>query len=289
MGRTVTTAALAALLLATAAPAPARAADPDPPVPAAAPRTDLAIAIDVSGSARAASGIDVDGDGETGLNPKLDARLDGQYPKEVQSTDPDDSVLAAELAAVRALLARLDGADVRVAVVAFSGNADPELGTQLGPAEANARLVAPLGTLPAAAAALDEIARRGPAGGTDFSAAIRAARAALCEVPARAGAERRLLFLTDGVPSLPYGYVTRTDPSDVSTALTAAHEAAACGVRIDVFAIGLGATGDPFASKEVARITGGTYRPIRAAGALRSALEGALEPAEVAGQPTIDR
>jgi hypothetical protein len=273
MERRIGAAGLAALAL-TAAGAPARGADPT------APRLDLALAIDVSGSAAAASGIDVDGDGTIGVDPRLDARLDGRYGKEVRSTDPDDSVLAAELAAVRALLAGLRGADVRVAVVAFSGNADPEQGTQLGPAQDNARLLAPLGPLDAAGAALDEIARRGPAGGTDFSAAIRAARAALCDAPARAGAERRLLFLTDGVPSLPYGFVTRTDPSDVSVALSAAREAQACGVRIDVFAIGLGATGDPFAAKEIARISGGAYRPIRAAGTLREALDGALRPSE---------
>lgn len=256
--------ALAGLAACAAAPA-ARAGAPA--------RLDLAIAIDVSGSAAAASGIDVDGDGTIGVNPRLDARLESQYPRDVQSTDPDDSVLAAELAAVRALLARLAGADVRVAIVAFAGNYHPEQGTQLGPPAENAQLLAPLGDVAAAAPALDEIARRGPGGGTDFSAAIRTARAALCDAPARPGAERRMLLLTDGVPSLPFGYVTRTDQSDVSIAITAAHEARACGVRIDVFAIGLGATGDPFASKEVARITGGAYRPIRAAGSLRAALE----------------
>lgn len=278
MGRPAT-AALAALLLAVAPPSPV-AADPTAAAPAAA-RVDLAIAIDVSGSARAASGIDVDGDGEVGVNPQLDPRLAGQSPADVLSTDPDDSVLAAELAAVRALLRQLRAseADVRVAIVAFSGNFDPETGLQAGPPEDNAQLLAPLGGLDAAEAALDEIARRGAAGGTDFAAAIRAARTALCDAPARPAAERRTLLLTDGVPSLPYGFVTRTDPSDVSAALSAAHEAKACGVRVDVFAIGLGATSDPFASQEIARITSGAYRPIRAAGTLRAALEAALAPA----------
>lgn len=268
---------LAALPLAAAVAMPARAADPAPAARARPPRTDLAIVVDVSGSARAASGIDVDGDGKVGINPQLDSRLDGQYPKDVVSTDPDDSVLAAELAAVRALLGQLTGADVRVAVVAFSGHLDPEKGTQSGPPDQNARIVAPLGDLAAADAALDDIARRGPSGGTDFSAAIKAARQALCGAPARAGATRHALLLTDGVPSLPFGFATRTDPSDVSAAITAAHDAADCGVRIDVFAIGLGATGDPFASKEVSRITGGVYRPIRVTGALREALEAALD------------
>jgi hypothetical protein len=271
------TAALAALLLAAALPSTA-AAEP-PAAGPAAPRVDLAIAIDVSGSARAASGIDVDGDGMVGVNPSLDARLDGRYPPDVLSTDPDDSVLAAELASVRALLARLrdTGADVRVAIVSFSGNSDPETGLQAGPPQDNARLLAPLGGLDAAGASLDEIARRGAAGGTDFSAALRAARTALCDAPARPGAERRALLLTDGVPSLPHGLGNRTDPSDVSAALSAAHEAKACGVRVDVFALGLGATGDPFAAREIARITGGSYRAIRAAGSLRAALEAALE------------
>jgi hypothetical protein len=235
-------------------------------------RPDVAIAIDVSGSARAASGIDVDGDGTTGINPQLEARLDGQYPRDVVSTDPDDSVLAAELDAVRALLADPRAAGARFAIVAFSGNLDPQTGVQLGPPADNARVMAPLGPPAAALPALDAIAARGPAGGTDFSAAVGAARAALCDGDARPGAARRMLLLTDGVPSLPYGFATRTDESDVSAAISAAHEAAACGVRIDVFAIGLGALGDPFASKEVSRVTGGTYRPIRQAGALRAAL-----------------
>lgn len=251
-------------------------------------RLDLAIAVDVSGSARAASGIDVDGDGVVGRNPRLDARLATGQPAEVLSTDPGDSVLAAEIAAVRALLARLraEAADVRLAVVAFAGNADPETGLQTGPPEANAELLAPLGSLDTAEAALAAIARRGATGGTDFAAAIRSARAALCDSPARPGAERRLLLLTDGVPSLPYGLVNRVDPSDVSAALTAARQAQACGIRIDVFAIGLGATGDPFASQEIARLTGGIYRPIRAAGTLRAALESALEsPAGSLGAP----
>ncbi|HEY8493369.1 MAG TPA: vWA domain-containing protein [Myxococcota bacterium] len=281
MGRFVTV-GLAALLGALLPLFAARPAGEQPlsddfrPAPLATPRLDLAIAIDVSGSAAAASGLDVDGDGETGVNPRLDDRLRDQYPKGVLSTDPDDLVLAAELAAVRALLEGLEGADVRVAVVAYSGQVDPEQGVQLGPPEGNARLAAPLGPPADALAALDEIARRGPGGGTDFAAGIRAARAALCDGAARPGAERRLLFLTDGVPSLPYGHATRTDPSDVYLAITAAKEAAACGIRIDVFAIGLGALGDPFASKEVARVTGGTYRAIRTTGGLAPALREAV-------------
>jgi len=256
---------------------PAAAGEPDPSEPAAR-RVDVAIAIDVSQSTRAASGIDVDGDGVVGINPTLDARLDGQYPAGVVSTDPEDTVLAAELAAVRALLAAWTGLDAHLAIVSFSGAIDPITGRQLGTPDGNATLQAALSAdREAAQAALDAIARKGPHGGTDFSAAIRTARHALCGSRARAGAERILLLLTDGLPSLPHGYATRTDRGDVSAALTAAREASACGVRIDVFAIGPLAIADPFAAQEVARVSGGRYHPIDQPVDLRAALERALD------------
>jgi hypothetical protein len=241
-------------------------------------RVDIAVALDVSESTRAASGIDVNGNGLVGLNPTLDPRLDDRYPDGVVSTDPADTVLAAELAAVRALLTKLEGIDARLAIVAFSGAIDAETGLQLGSGDDNAELLAPLSSgREAAGRALDEIARRGSHGGTDFSAAIRTARHALCGSRVRPDAERVLLLLTDGLPSLPHGFATRTDRGDVSAALTAAREASACAVRIDVFAIGLLAIGDPYAAQEVARVSGGRYRPIYQAADLRAALERALD------------
>lgn len=241
-------------------------------------RADIAIAIDVSESTRAASGIDVDGNGVEGINPTLDPRLDGQYDEGVVSTDPGDSILAAELAAVRALLATLRGTEARVAIVSFSGAVDPVTGKQAGVPADNAQLLAPLAeALAGADAALDAIATRGPHGGTDFSAAIRTARHALCGADARSGVDRVLLLLTDGLPSLPQGFATRTDRGDVSGAIDAAREASACGVRIDVFAIGPLATGDPFAAREITRVSGGRYHPIEKAADLRAALEGAFD------------
>ncbi len=245
-------------------------------------RADIAIAIDVSESTRAASGMDMDGDGVVGINPTLDPRLDGHYPVGMVSTDAEDSILAAELSAVRALLVSLDGSDTHVAIVSFSGAIDPETGTQAGSPSDNAEFRARLSDAPeGAAAALDEIARRGPHGGTDYSAAIRTARQALCGAEARPGALRVLLLLTDGVPSLPQGYATRTDFGDVSAAIEAARDASKCGVRIDVFAIGLLATGDPFAAKEITRVSGGRYHPVERAAELRAALERALDTFDV--------
>jgi hypothetical protein len=253
-------------------------------------RWDIAVAIDVSESTRAASGIDVDGDGVVGINPTLDPRLDGQYPEGLVSTDPEDSILAAELAAVRALLATLDGGAARVAIVSFSGAIDPATGKQAGAPADNAQLRAPLSdTLEDAVAALDEIARLGSHGGTDFSAAIRTARHALCGADARPDASRVLLLLTDGLPSLPQGFATRTDRGDVSGAIEAAREASACGVRIDVFAIGILATSDPFAAKEITRVSGGRYHPIDGAADLRAALERAFDTFDVHGGASRER
>ncbi len=264
--------------------APVTGALAEAPLADSAPslRADIAVAIDVSASTRAASGIDVDGDGVVGINPSLDPRLDGRYPEGTVSTDPADSILAAELAAVRALLATLDGDGMRVAIVSFSGAIDPETGKQAGAPADNAQLRAPLsGAREDAVSALDEIARRGPHGGTDVSAAIRTARHALCGADARPGASRVLLLLTDGLPSLPEGFATRTDLGDVSAAIEAAREASACGVRIDVFAIGVLATSDPFAAKEITRVSGGRYHPIDGAADLRAALERALDTLDV--------
>src|SRR5262245_51049631 len=60
---------------------------------------DIMLVIDVSGSTRNASGSDVDRDGILGINPRLDPSQAGAYPPDMVSTDPDDSILAAEVRA----------------------------------------------------------------------------------------------------------------------------------------------------------------------------------------------
>ena len=69
---------------------------------------DVMLVIDISGSTKVASGVDVDGDGEVGINPQFELLPPGTYPADTVSTDPGDTILAAEVAAADALIASLD-------------------------------------------------------------------------------------------------------------------------------------------------------------------------------------
>ena len=59
---------------------------------------DVMIVLDISGSTKVASGVDVDGDGEIGINPEFELVPAGvTYPEGTVSTDPGDTILAAEV------------------------------------------------------------------------------------------------------------------------------------------------------------------------------------------------
>ena len=190
---------------------------------------EFVIVIDVSASAALPSGWDVDSDGAQGrTNAERLARLLAKpdlpagLADRLRSEDFDDSVLAAELAATRALLARLDtGTRYRVGIVAFSNEA---------------RVLAPVGSRPQElAAALDGLRENfhRDLGGTNFGDAIAVAQRALQPEPngvatgAPAGTDQSILFLSDGAPTLPpHGDQARQH------ALYAAAAAGAAGIRI---------------------------------------------------------
>jgi len=88
-------------------------------------RFDVMLVIDVSESTKNASGTDLDGDGVVGIDPRFELVPQGTYPPEVVSTDPQDTVLHAEVQAARALLRSLDPRRVRVGVISFAGEVDP--------------------------------------------------------------------------------------------------------------------------------------------------------------------
>jgi hypothetical protein len=250
-----------------------------PGPPAALPaefRADIVVAIDTSGSTMQPSEIDIDGDGKVGVNLTLEPAAHPPFENKERNTDPGDSILAAELQGVRALLAALEGRDVRVAVVSFAGAVDPVTDEQSGSPAENARVVAPLGDLAAATAGVEAVALTEPAGGTDFSAALRASAAAICSPSARSDVPRIVLLVTDGIPSLPHGRGDTSDTEDVRAATDAARGIAACGGRADVFAVGPQAFFDLTASRAVARSSGGSYHPIRNATDLGVALQLAL-------------
>jgi hypothetical protein len=94
---------------------------------------DVMIAIDVSKSTRFPSGIDVDEDGDVGFNPHEELIAPGTYHEDVVCSDPDDSILSAEIQAARMLIDSLTAGRSRVGVLTFSGEVDLETGERASP------------------------------------------------------------------------------------------------------------------------------------------------------------
>lgn len=240
---------------------------------------DVMIAIDVSQSTKAASGADVDEDGEIGENPHEGLYIPGEYPEDVWSTDPDDTILSAEVRAARALLESLDPKRVQVGLLTFSGDVDLESGRQRSRTQRNARLeVALTRDYDRVRRALDDVATRPPRGATDFAAGVRLATQELAGLSgavsaAHPDAKRVILFLTDGFPTFPVGQATVSDPGDLEAAVNAARVAQAAGIRINSYALGTMALTRPIAATEIARVTLGTFTPVIEPGAIVAALQ----------------
>jgi hypothetical protein len=241
---------------------------------------DVMIVMDVSGSTRAASGADVDGDGEVGFNPQQELLPPGAYPAGMLSTDPEDTVLHAEAAAARALLAGLDSRRVRVGLLTFAGEVDPSTGQRRSVNQQDAWLEVPLThDFESVRRAIDAVVVRGPSGATNFSAGIRLGVTELANLPgarstARGGAQGVMLFLTDGVPSLPIGSGAVTDPGDIEAAISAAGLAKTAGIRVNTYALGPQALTFPQAVTEVARVSLGTFTPVQNPGDIVALLQG---------------
>ncbi len=241
---------------------------------------DVMLVIDVSHSTRYPSGIDVDGDGKVGLNPELELVAPGTYPADMVCSDPEDTILAAEILAGRQLLEVLDPRQTRVGVIIFSGLVDLESGQRANPEQRDAIVKIPLThDFAAVAAVLDQILAEGPYGATNFAAAIQLAVVELAGLShaysePRPGARRVVLFLTDGVPTFPFGQATSADPEDIEAAITAARLAHSAGVTINSFALGQQALSSPLALSEISRITLGSFTPVRNPGDIVGFLQG---------------
>ena len=227
---------------------------------------DIIIAIDLSGSTKEASGTDVDRDGEVGFNPQKELLPDGMYPDDLQSTDPGDTILAAEVAAARALLNTLEPGRVRIGIVSFAGEVNAQSGRRLRYDQRDAWVEVPLTSdFYYVHGALDKILARGSNGATNFSAAIRTSITELAGLTGakstvRPDAKKLILFLTDGTPSFPFGLASVPDPGDFEAALNAARLAHKAGITINTYAIGPLALTNPIAVTEMARITVGFVR-----------------------------
>ncbi|MDP6977209.1 MAG: VWA domain-containing protein [Myxococcota bacterium] len=230
---------------------------------------DVMIAIDVSMSTRFPSGIDVDEDGEVGFNPQEELVVPGSYPDDMVCSDLDDSILGAEIRAARMLVDSLSAGRSRVGVLTFSGEVDLETGERRSPDQKDALLRIPLtDDFPAVLEVLEEVLAEGSHGATNFSAAIRMAVVELVGLTGaksepRSNARRLLQFLTDGVPTFPYGRGDTPDPEDSEEAIRAARLARKAGITINSFALGRYALESPVATTEMARLTGGAYTPVR--------------------------
>lgn len=242
---------------------------------------DVMIVLDISGSTKAASGVDVDGDGEIGINPNFELTPPGTYPEGTLSSDPGDTILAAEVAAADALIASFQqGGRIRIGIVSFSGEMNPDTGRRKRFDQQDAWVEVPLtGDFAAARRRLPAILARGPYGGTNFAAGLRVAIVELAglhgarSVP-RPDAKKVVLFLTDGLPTFPIGSGSTADPGDNEAALTAARLAHSAGIVINTYALGPSALNNPFAATEIARITRGTFMPVQNPGDIVSFLQG---------------
>lgn len=232
-------------------------------------RFDIVIVIDTSVSTSESTGVDVDGDGVVGI-PLPEATRSFDYPG---STDPGDSILAAEVAAAEKLLGGLDPRNTRVGLVTFAG--EP---VQVRPGVAGVVRVrrAALTEEPLTSdykrlrRALTGVHERGARGGTHMAAGIDQASVELLGVAGSLSrpdpnSEKIILFFTDGAPTLPYW---NSESGNVRAVLQSAQRARRAGVRIHSFAIGPEALEGPVSAVEMAAITDGLFTPVRHPGRL---------------------
>ena len=241
---------------------------------------EVLIVIDVSHSTRYPSGIDVDGDEEIGFDPHDELIAPGTYAEDVVCSDPDDTILAAEIKAARYLVEVLSAGRTRVGVIAFSGDVDPKTGKQVSRDQKDAWVEVPLtNDFDSVYRSLEEILRKGPHGATNYAAAVRLSVVELAGLPGalstkREGAKKVVLFLTDGVPTFPFGKGIVADAEDTELAINASRLARKAGITINTYALGRHALAQPVAVIEMARMTVGTYTPVRNPGDIVSFLQG---------------
>ncbi len=205
-----------------------------------ATRYELVLALDFSSSAFEPTGRDVDGDGVIGRRKPWQPTVGGKPISPLEwTTDPDDSVAGAELAAARTLLPRLDAATTRVALVTFGSSV---------------RRVLPLATPGEALAALDSADLGAQIGGTNvWRALVQSSR--ILDASPDPGARRSILLITDGFPNLPPPQQRAEDlVSEEAEAL------AAVGVRVHVLAIAADQIEPRPVLEELARVTGGSFQ-----------------------------
>ncbi len=240
---------------------------------------DVAIAIDTSGSTADPSGADIDGDGTVG-----EFRNGGM-------TDRADSLLAAQVAGIKSVVADNRLHDLRISIVSFSGKDrfdDPGSAERFPEAILRVELTSDSREL---GAALDRVLKTGSRGTSNFAAAMRRSLESLDvgwgRVPAD-GRRRVVLLLADSpTPILPgptqyfyrtpegdpHGPVVRTDPHMA----VAAKRAIRSHVVINTFGLGEAADANlPHTLSRVAGATGGKFHAVKDPTVLHCKLMSAL-------------
>jgi hypothetical protein len=234
-------------------------------------RFDVVMAVDTSRSTIDPAGADINQNGVVGRQRLW--HLGSIFG--AGSSDPGDSILAAEVAAARQLLSSLDPRSTRVALVVFAG--DPNTAGWGRSTSRAAHTLEPLTRRYARVErALDDLLATEPDGSTHMAAGVDQAstellglRGALSRADPKA--EKIVFFFTDGQPTLPYGPDMEAD--NVRAVLRAANRAQRGGVRIHAFAIGPHALEGPIATVEMASRTGGYFMPVRHPGDLVDLVE----------------
>jgi hypothetical protein len=235
---------------------------------------DVILVIDTSRSTVEPTGADINGNGIVG-RPYL-GRIGSIFS--AASTDPGDSILAAEVGAARHLLHGLDPRSTRVGVVSFAGELPENQGGLFmrGRRQPAITLEPLTDDYTRVERALDSIAARDPAGSTHMAAGVDQAtvelmglRGALSQSNPRS--EKIVLFFTDGRPTLPYGPGFEAD--NTRAVLRAANRAQRANIRIHSFAIGPEALKGPVATVEMAARTDGFFTPVRHPGDLVDVVE----------------
>jgi hypothetical protein len=118
--------------------------------------------------------------------------------------------------------------------------------------------------------ALDGVAEAGAHGLTNMAAGVERATAELtgrtgAESRADPGARHSILFMTDGIPTLPVPGDTRRNQLEVFKQV---RRAAKHGIEIHAYAVGREALRGPFTLETMAAETGGTFTAVRDPGTL---------------------
>lgn len=202
------------------------------------PDYDVVFLLDNSKPTGKPSGYDANGDGKvTGL-----LRFRKQNP---------DSILAAEIAALKTLLEKFDSRRTRVGVTVFSGAAGESSGDQ---AWVEVEMTHDFDRV---RRGLEELLEMGPYGTSNVAAGLRVAR---LEVLKREGkkkrrAQRHTILLTTGVVKAG----GESKYKSANKAIRAAERLGRSGVRVHTYVLGPQAKKHSRAASQIARQSGGSY------------------------------